>query len=340
MKRSPLRFIYMIILGALIGYLLDLLIPKKDLNDKVIFHYFTSILITFLVWEGNLKLDDWLNQKFPWLKKPGKRILVQLPSSLIYSALTIFLSMLFFDTYVCSIPNTSRGMLMLSSTIIGLMVTLILISVEVGAQFFNNWKSSLIEVEKYKTESAQAQLQNLKEQVNPHFLFNNLSVLSSLVYKDQDKAVDFINQLSKVYRYLLDSRNTELISLQEELTFIKSYIYLLEIRFDTSIRFDIQIPDAYLKYVLPPMALQMLVENTIKHNEVSSEQPLTVSIVVQNNMLEVKNNLQPRLQQEESSKTGLNNIRERYKHYTDKKVEVINDTKHFIVRLPLLNKTA
>ena len=330
----------MIVLGILIGYFLAILIPNDNPKSVIFFHYLSSIVITIIVWEGNLKLDDWMNKNYPWLDKPGKRIMVHLPSSLVYSALAIFISMLLFDAYVCKIPFANRFSLMLTSIILGLLVTVTIISIEVSAQFFRQWKNSLIEVEKYKTESAQAQLQNLKEQVNPHFLFNNLSVLSSLVYKDQDKAVDFINQLSKVYRYLLDSRNTELISLQEELTFIKSYIYLLEIRFDKNIRFDIQINESAMKLYLPPMALQMLVENTIKHNEVSAELPLTVSIIAQNNLLEVKNNLQARLQQEESSKTGLNNIRERYKHYTDKKVEVLSDNKFFTVKLPLLHQAA
>ena len=331
-----MRFLYMILVGIVIGFLLDALLPGNTENSNALMHHLTSVFITILVWEGNLRIDSFYNIKFPWLKMPAKRILIQAITCIVYSAFTIFLSMLFFDNYVCKIPNTSREQLMFSSTILGLIITVILISIEIGSQFFVNWKASIIEVEKYRTESAQAQLQNLKEQINPHFLFNNLSVLSSLVYKDQDKAVDFINQLSKVYRYLLDSKNTELISLEDELTFIKSYLYLLEIRFDTNIHFDIQIPQQSLNLFLPPMALQMLVENAIKHNEVSAEMPLTVLILAQNETIEVKNNLQARIHQEESSKTGLNNIRERYKHYTERKVEVINDHKNFVVRIPLL----
>jgi hypothetical protein len=330
----------MIITGCLIAMLLNATIASPDHDHSTKVDFLMSIFITIIVWEGNLRLDERLNKKHPWLKKPLTRLVIQFPLSLLYSALGTYLPMMLFNYFICVIPSDRQFEFTIICVFVGLVVSVLILGVEISTQFFRNWKSSLVEVEKYKTESAQAQLQNLKEQVNPHFLFNNLSVLSSLVYKDQDKAVDFINQLSKVYRYLLDSRNTELISLQEELTFIKSYIYLLEIRFDTNIRFQIQIPDHFLKDVLPPMALQMLVENTIKHNEVSSEMPLTVSIVVQNNMLEVKNNLQPRMHEEESSKTGLNNIRERYKHYTDKKVEVISDAKQFIVRLPLLNKTA
>lgn len=338
MRHKKIRFVYMIVTGIFIAVLLNIFITNPGQQHHLITDLLMSVFITLLVWEGNLRIDDWLHKKHPWLKQPVKRLIIQFPISLGYSALGTYLPMMLFNYFICVIPSDKQMQFTLMCVIIGLIVSILILGIEISSQFFRNWKLSLVEVEKYKNESAQAQLQNLKEQVNPHFLFNNLSVLSSLVYKDQDKAVDFINQLSKVYRYLLDSRNTELMSLEEEMTFIKSYIYLLEIRFDTSIRFEIQIPNNYLNMLLPPMALQMLIENAIKHNEVSAEMPLTVSITAHDNQLEVKNNLQTRIQNEQSSKTGLNNIRERYKHYTDKKVEIMSDAKYFIARIPLLNK--
>jgi LytS/YehU family sensor histidine kinase len=199
-----------------------------------------------------------------------------------------------------------------------------------------NWKRSLVEIEKYRTENLQAQLQNLKNQLNPHFLFNNLSVLSSLVYIDQDKAVDFINQLSKVYRYLLDNRDTELVSLDTELNFIRSYTYLIKIRFDKNIIFNIDVPKEKLTLLLPPLALQMLIENAIKHNEISEELPLTVDLNIKDGKLEVSNNLQLRSTNEVSSKTGLQNIKDRYKFFTDELVEVYETKDRFIVKVPLL----
>ena len=119
--------------------------------------------------------------------------------------------------------------------------TFAVLAIHISFQFFRALKESLIQVEKYKTQSANAQLQNLKNQLNPHFLFNNLSVLTSLVYKNQDKATDFINELAKVYRYVLDTKNSELVPLQEELEFINHYIYLQKIRFEDSILFEINI---------------------------------------------------------------------------------------------------
>lgn len=336
MRQSKKRFIYMVIVGILISFLLDFVMQNKIQHQNKFFDLLTSILITIIVWEGNLRIDHWMNLKFPWVSSPAKRILFHLPVSMLYSAFTIYISMLGFNKYVCSFPDSAKNAFMLTSVVIGVIVSITILSVEVGVQFFNHWKTSLVEVEKYKTESVQAQLQNLKNQVNPHFLFNNLSVLSSLVYKDQDKAVDFINQLSKVYRYLLDNRNSELVPLDEELKFIYSYVYLLQIRFDTNISFIIDIPPQQRRLYLPPMALQILLENAIKHNEISSEQPLRVNITGGDNQLEVKNNLQLRINHEPSSNSGLKNISERYKYYTDRPVEVIQDTQFFIVRIPLL----
>ena len=338
MTRSRIRFVYMIALGVIISFILDSITAKINIDRNRFYDFFTSIVITIFVWEGNLIIDNWMNKKYPWEKKAGKRILVHLPLSMIFGSVVIYLSMLGFNKYVCTFPVEARDRFMLTALIIGMLISVIILSVEAGTQFFKNWKHSLVEVEKYKAESTQAQLQNLKEQVNPHFLFNNLSVLSSLVYLDQDKAVDFINQLSKVYRYLLDSRNSELITLQEELTFIESYTYLLKIRFDNSLKFEINIPSNIQHLLLPPMALQILIENAIKHNEVSSEWPLTISIIAGSEELVVKNNLKARRNEEKSSKTGLNNIRARYQYYTDRNVEVLEDGKSFSVTIPLLNK--
>ena len=164
-----------------------------------------------------------------------------------------------------------------------------------------------------------------------------MSVLSSLVYKDQDKAVDFINQLSKVYRYLLDNKDNELVPLDNELSFIKSYIYLLQIRFDKNIIFDIQIEDDLLNLLIPPMSLQMLIENAVKHNEISSKKPLKIFINANKSEISTTNNLQLRNNVELGSKTGLKNIKSRYTYFTSREVQITESDIEFIVKMPLLN---
>ena len=310
--------------------------PAQDRSR--LYDFLISIFITVVVWEGNLRIDTVMNERYPWMVKPRKRLLIHLPVSFTYSVFAIFLPMLFFDTYICSSPIINHGALMSSSIVVGILITFILLSIEISSQFFSHWKNSLVEVEKYKAESTLAQLQNLKSQVNPHFLFNNMSILSSLVYKDQDKAVDFINQLSKVYRYLLDNRSDELVTVESELAFIKSYTYLLQIRFDASIVFDIHVANDKSSLLIPPMSLQMLIENAIKHNEVSSENPLTISIFAEEDTLVVSNNLKLRSNPESSSKSGLENISGRYHFYTRRVVEVIQSENSFVVKLPLLSQ--
>ncbi len=327
----------MIILGIIISFLLDFLVEHDDHGHHKIFDFLISVLITIIVWEGNLRIDTLMNLKFPWEKGPGKRILFHLPISMLFSAFAIYLSMLAFDKFVCALPNEAKDAFMGTAIVMGVLVTFIVLTIEISTLFFGNWKRSLIEIEKYKAENLQAQLQNLKDQLNPHFLFNNLSVLSSLVYIDQDKAVGFINQLSKVYRYLLDNRNCELVTLDSELTFIQSYTYLIQIRFDKNISFDIDIPKEKRHLMLPPLSLQMLVENAIKHNEISNELPLKITVKMNEEMVEVSNNLQLRTTTEVSSKTGLQNIKDRYKFFTEKEVEVIQNTNSFIVKIPLLS---
>ncbi len=328
----------MFLLGVGISFFLQMLIPLgADYPGHNRFYDIgLSVFITFLVWEGNLRIDSRMNKWFSWVDQPGRRLFVHLLLGITFSVLAIYLPCLLYNYFICKMPSAQKDMLITVSVTIGVLVTLIICSIEIGSQFFMQWKQSLVEIEKYKTESLQAQLQNLKNQINPHFLFNNLSVLSSLVYKDQDKAVDFINQLSKVYRYLLDNRNSELVRLEEELSFIQSYTSLLQIRFADNIRFVMEVGEALTKRLIPPLSLQILVENVTKHNEISTEQPLTVHIKTIGDVLEISNNLQLRINKEPSSNTGLQNIKDRYHFFTDKPVEVIQTKDQFVVRIPLL----
>ncbi len=323
-----------------VGFIISILLELTNNGMKVEHNRFmelvSSVTITMLVWEGNLRIDTLMNGYFPWEKQPVRRILVHLPVSILFSALVIYFSMLGFNAFICALPQHTKDRFMVTAIVIGTLFSVMLLSIEVGSQFFNNWKRSLVEVEKYKSESLNAQLQNLKDQLNPHFLFNNLSVLSSLVYRDQDKAVDFINQLSKVYRYLLDTGNKELVSLADEMNIISSYIYLLQIRFDKNLVFQMDFPKECETLMVPALAVQMLIENAIKHNEVSSDFPLTIRISCGNGYLTVANNLQPRINKEPSTGKGLKNIRHRYSYFTDQEVRISDAGNQFKVEIPLL----
>lgn len=328
----------MFLVGILVSGIMNLLVPFDNPNHAFYHDLIICIFCTVLIWEGSLRLDNRLNTLIPWVTHARKRVSVQFSLTLIYSSIAVYFPVFIYKTYVCPLPPEKEKFILLVSLVVGILVTLVIMGIEVGSQFLKNWKNSLVEVEKYKTQSYQAQLQNLRDQVNPHFLFNNLSVLTSLVYKDQDKAADFINQLSKVYRYVLESKDTELVPLDKEMDFIGSYIYLLQIRFDKNLNVVIDKNESVGNVFLPPMSLQILVENTIKHNEVSEEHPLTVQITIRKHELEISNNIRERQVLEASSGTGLKNLNERFAFYTNRKVNVSNDGQKFTVTIPLLPK--
>ena len=181
----------MIVLGVMITLALNLLVPGKAWKIIHFYDFMVSILITIMVWEGNLRIDHWLNQKYPWITRPTSRILIHLLLSVSYSAVTIFFAAFLFNCFSNELPFNGKEFIRITMIILGVLVlmSILLLSIEISTQFFRHWKNSLVEIEKYRAQSLQAQLQNLKNQINPHFLFNNLSVLSSLVYKDPDKSV-------------------------------------------------------------------------------------------------------------------------------------------------------
>lgn len=192
------------------------------------------------------------------------------------------------------------------------------------------------ETSERKKQYLEAKLQALRNQVSPHFLFNSLSVLSSLVHISAEKSEKFIIQLSRTYRYLLDNQEKMLVSLDQELRFLESYYYLLNIRFENKIKLLIDIPEKLQNLRIPPLTLQLLVENAVKHNKMSDLEPLEISLYVNNDYLIVSNTLNIRQQAETSTGVGLENIRKRYRLFTRKEVLVVSGSRYFEVFLPLI----
>lgn len=207
----------------------------------------------------------------------------------------------------------------------------------------NRWSAQRIrqlqvQAERMEKEAVRSQFDALKNQVNPHFLFNSLSILSSLVEVDSRLAVQFISRLSKAYRYILEQRDNEQVSLRTELDFIAAYTFLLMIRFEDKLFVNIDVPEAARdSYAIAPLTLQLLVENAVKHNRLSEEEPLRVSIALEGDWLRVANPIQLRPDREESTGIGLQNITNRYRLLTDRPVWVGEQDGEFVVKLPLLN---
>lgn len=194
-----------------------------------------------------------------------------------------------------------------------------------------------VQAERMEKETAQAQFMALRNQVNPHFLFNSLSILASLVEVDPNLSVRFINQLSKAYRYILEQRDNERVPLRTELEFIQAYIFLLSIRFDDKLQVSIDVPETDAnRYAIAPLTLQLLVENAVKHNQMSAEKPLKVNIFRENESLFITNPIQRRPTTDLSTGVGLQNIVNRYALLTDKPVWVGEQDGLFVVKIPLL----
>ncbi|MFD1143654.1 sensor histidine kinase [Larkinella insperata] len=208
----------------------------------------------------------------------------------------------------------------------------------INARAYQQLKDVKLKAEQLEKEAVRAQLEALKNQVSPHFLFNSLSILTSLVHEDADLSEQFINQLSKAYRYLLEQRDQEVVPLNTEVEFIQAYTFLLKIRFENKFEVHINLPEDVLStHQIAPLTLQLLVENVVKHNRMSIREPLGVTIYSDKNFLVVENPLQPRDPPEPSTGVGLRNITNRYSLLTHQPVWYGERQGTFVVKIPLLS---
>ena len=219
----------------------------------------------------------------------------------------------------------------------GYVVTWLVISIEMLKLYYLSMKNMEIDKARIQKELLTTKYESLKNQVNPHFLFNNFSVLTALIHKDADLASDFVTQLSKLYRYILDHKHHEMVSLTDELEFLNSYIFLMKIRHEESILIERTVHLELDNFQVPPLSLQMLIENAVKHNNFSKEKPLHIKIYNESDQfIVVQNVLNPKNVITTSTKVGLENIRNRYNLKSDKKVVVYQSEDYFKVKLPVI----
>ncbi|HAL80971.1 MAG TPA: hypothetical protein DCO83_01055 [Mucilaginibacter sp.] len=276
-----------------------------------------------------------LDKKLPWLHNPLKRLIVQFLATIVFSLviniLTVLLTGLFTHQEI-----TSEFFLMTGWFMVKIAFAFIFVG-SLGSNavlFFKNWKEAAVQQEKLKREQLALQYETLKSQDNPHFLFNNLNSLTSLISTNPDKAIDFVKKLSEVYRYVLDQKDHELVALDTELKFLESYIFLQKIRFETNL--DVQIDVDSKNYKVIPLSVQMLVENAIKHNEISDRKPLLVRVFsTDDQYLTVENKLQKKAGSEGNG-SGIQNISDRYEFFTDRKVKISFTSDRFRISIPLL----
>jgi LytS/YehU family sensor histidine kinase len=186
-------------------------------------------------------------------------------------------------------------------------------------------------------EKALVQYESLKQQLNPHFLFNSLTSLSSLIYINPKQADAFLENMSKIYRYILKNRDNELVSLEEEIRFVQTYIHLQKARFENGIVINMDVKKEQFALRIVPVTLQNLIENAIKHNVIDEEHPLHIDIFSENGYLVLRNNLQKKNFVETSNKQGLVNLQSLYRYLSNKPIHIQEDEKYFTIKIPLIN---
>ena len=304
--------------------------------------FLASAMFSYGIGFGNGFLNDYLNTKWDWITQTKQRVTAGIIGTIIYT-IPVVLGI----NYVIWIVIGGADIAMFFSGS-SLFIHLFYIIISFGVSsflhakaFMTNWKIAMTQ-ESTKQEivakTETAKFESLKSQLDPHFLFNSLNVLTSLIGENPYKAEKFTTKLSKIYRYVLEQRNKDLIPVLEEIKFANTYMELLGMRFEDAVKFEIpsSITNKNLKIV--PLSLQLLLENAVKHNVVSSSKPLTIRIYEQDNYLIIENNINPKQAIGQGTKVGLRNIADRYGLITDKNVIIENNNKIFKVSLPLLLK--
>lgn len=308
--------------------------------DFILFTKFLyTMLYTLSLYAANNLVFGVMAKIFPPGKMPLLRVVTGFVCSFIVSLAVIFLLRIFED--VVMEGETLRQFFeeeKLSNYYVAMIITLI-ISVAVHIfYFYKKYQENRVKQEKIIAGTASAKFETLKNQIDPHFLFNSLNVLSSLIEEDPDSAQRFTTSLSKVYRYVLEQRDKELVSVQEELTFAKTYMNLLKMRFENSIHFEMpdDVPDSSAWVV--PLSLQLLLENTIKHNIVSQQKPLHIKIFIEKGYLVVQNDFRKKEVLQDRRGVGLQNIISRYAIITKRQVVIEQTENYFTVKLPILTE--
>jgi Histidine kinase len=326
--------------GGILTFFSVLALKNVTVYDCVKYGFLNGFAFTIFGY-GNSYLADGIDDFLPWTKNALLRLLVSIIATIVYTAIAwLFLvwiwiivmdgTILGFSDYLKTVPKNQNSFFM------SLTITFFISVFMHGKSFLSNWRTTLIETEKLKKDHIAAQYETLKNQVNPHFLFNSFNVLTTLVHKDADLAEQFVRQLANVYRYVLDSRDKEIVPLDMELKQLEAYIFLMKIRFAESLKTTIKPMDTEGVSVAP-LTLQMLVENALKHNAVSKTTPLSIEVFQEGkHYIVVKNNIQLRNSVGESTGVGLENIRSRYKFLSDKAIIVMQESGFFIVKIPII----
>lgn len=330
---------FRLILIPFFGILLPLVTGLVDHSRyslwQVKLSYLYTIGISFVIWHGNRFLLFTLRSYFDWFNKPLRKIAALILAISFYT-IPVSVLMLVGWYHLFAQGNVNWDMVGINALIIMVVVLFI---VHVYETVFLVKEAETEKVQRAQTEKAkaEAELEALKNQIDPHFIFNSLNTLSHLIEEKPLKAKLFNDSLADVYRYILQNKARDLVLLREEMEFLQNYFSLLKIRFEKAVQMKAGVPaHAMDQYLIPPISLQVLAENAIKHNEFSEATPLVLEIDMKNEELVVRNRVRKKTVRKASSRIGLQNLRERYKLTTSKEVIIREEENSFIVNLPVL----
>jgi hypothetical protein len=296
-----------------------------------------SFAICSTQWLGHGLIFDYLDKKISWIEKPVKRSLWGLAALVVYSVLAFYVIQSLMNYLVNGRTPTISWDWLLGNVFYPVAISFVITLTLTAIGFFNAWKTAAVRAEKLNTEMMAYKYEVLRNQINPHFLFNSFNVLSDLVYEDQDSAVRFIQKLSQLFRYVLESREKELVLLKEELEFVDSFSFLLQARFEDKLQIHRDFepgPDE----MIVPVSIQMLIENAVKHNEVSAAHPLQINISRSNDFVVIANTLKEKNADSESTKVGLNNLKQQFSYFTNREIKIEKSVSHFAVYLPVIHE--
>lgn len=294
-----------------------------------------SIIAGFLLAYPDLFIIRFLNKVAPWSQKTIKRLLIQIILSVSFALLiSIFFTLI--GNALTPYSEDLKGVFV-SNALIFSGLNILVMSIFEGWIFFKQHRQAEQKAKNLQEELSQIKFEVLKSQINPHFMFNSLNVLSGLINKDTAKAHQFIDEFSHIYRYVLETIEQPVATLGKELDFMRSYLFLQQIRYGAHLIYSIEIPASLMKLFLPPLSLQVVLENAIKHNVINESKPLKIVVFSKDNLLIVKNNLQPKISVGHSTGLGLKNLTKRYGMICSEKPVFSVNTNYYIAKLPLID---
>jgi two-component system, LytTR family, sensor kinase len=328
---------WIMIIGVMItGIVFPIIFGMRPSEPKFYPWILSSVIMTFIFWGISRQFGILLWKKFPWDKKPLVHILIVLAYILLFTAAIIVI--IYFVNLVAEGRSENYWESHRRFHLAILFVFILSVTVHEAIYLFFLWKKELTRSADLEKENIRSKFEALKNHVNPHFLFNSLGTLSSLINTDQEKATQYVNEFSKIYRYFLEVNSNDVVTLEEEFDFINSYIFLQQIRYGEGFSFANKIDVAYFKTYILPLTLQLLVENALKHNTTMPGSPLHIDVYVDEKKQNffVQNNLQPR-KVENTTKTGLINLELRYLNFVGKAIKYRKDESNFIVEIPIIS---